>query len=85
MKKIQRTGVIREYDMHSPSVKIGYGFLSLLCMIMVVLAIFPLVWVVLLGAGGTGSQGGWWSWCFPARGFSPSLRCIFQPSTQFGS
>ena len=45
----------------------------------------PLVWAVLLGAGGTGSQGGWWSWCFPVRGFSPPLRNIFQSSTQFGS
>ena len=49
MKKIQRTGVIREYDMHSTSVKAGYGFIIFLCCLMVVLAVFPLVWVTLAG------------------------------------
>ena len=49
MSKTQRTGVIREYDMHSPSVRVGYGFILLLCGIMVVIALFPLVWVILAG------------------------------------
>ncbi len=49
MKKLQRTGVIRDYDMHSTSVRIGYGFIYVLCLIMVVVAVFPLVWVVLAG------------------------------------
>ena len=49
MKNIQRTGVIRDYDMHSTSVKIGYGFILFLCGLMVVLAVFPLIWVVLAG------------------------------------
>ena len=49
MSKTQRTGVIREYDMHSPSVKVGYGFVLFLCGIMVIIALFPLVWVILAG------------------------------------
>ena len=49
MKNVQRTGVIREYDMHSASVKVGYGFILFCCAIMVILSVFPLVWVVLAG------------------------------------
>ena len=49
MDKTQRTGVIREYDMHSPSVRVGYGFILFLCGIMVIVALFPLVWVILAG------------------------------------
>ena len=49
MKNSQRTGVIREYDMHSPSVRIGYGVIIFFCILMVVLAVFPLFWVVLAG------------------------------------
>ncbi len=49
MKSAQRTGVIREYDMHSASVKTGYGFILLFCLLTVVLALFPLVWVFLAG------------------------------------
>lgn len=49
MKNAQRTGVIRDYDMHSPSVRIGYGVILFLCVLMVILAVFPLLWVVLAG------------------------------------
>ncbi|MBQ4075147.1 MAG: carbohydrate ABC transporter permease [Clostridia bacterium] len=49
MKKTQYTGVIREYDMHSVSVKVGYGFIIFLCILMAVIALFPLVWVILAG------------------------------------
>lgn len=49
MRKLQRTGVIRDYDMHSTSVKIGYGFIYILCAFMVLVAVFPLFWVVLAG------------------------------------
>ncbi len=49
MSNPQRTGVIREYDMHSPSVKVGYGLVLFLCGIMVIIALFPLVWVILAG------------------------------------
>jgi len=49
MEKNQRTGVIREYDMHSPSVRAGYGFILFLCGIMVIIALFPLIWVILAG------------------------------------
>ena len=49
MKSAQRTGVIREYDMHSASVKIGFGFILLFCVLTVILALFPLAWVFLAG------------------------------------
>ena len=49
MKKIQRTGVIRDYDMHAPGVRIGYGLILATCILMVVLAVFPLIWVTLAG------------------------------------
>ena len=49
MKKAQHTGVIREYDLHAASVKIGYGFILFLCILMVVVAVFPLVWVTMAG------------------------------------
>lgn len=49
MKKIPRTGVIRDYDMHSTAVKIGYGFIYAVCIFMVIVAVFPLFWVVLAG------------------------------------
>ena len=49
MKKVQYTGVIREYDMHSTSVRIGYGVIHFLCLLMTIVAIFPLIWVILAG------------------------------------
>ncbi len=49
MHKKQRTGVIRDYDMHSLSVRIGYGLIYGLCIVMMVFAVFPLIWVVLAG------------------------------------
>ena len=49
MKKLQHTGVIREYDLHSHSVKAGYGVIIFLCCLVVVLAVFPLIWVILAG------------------------------------
>ena len=49
MDQKQRSGVIREYDLHSPSVRVGYGFILFLCGVMVVVALFPLVWVMLAG------------------------------------
>ena len=49
MKKLPRTGVIRDYDMHSPSVKIGYGIVVFFCCLMVLVAVFPLIWVALAG------------------------------------
>ena len=49
MSKLPRTGVIRDYDMHSLSVRIGYGVIYGLCLVMTVFALFPLLWVVLAG------------------------------------
>jgi len=49
MSKTQRTGVIREYDMHSPSVRAGYVGIIFLCLLMVAVAVFPLIWVILAG------------------------------------
>ena len=49
MKNIQHTGVIREYDLHARSVKTGYAFTILMCFLMVIVAVFPLIWVILAG------------------------------------
>ena len=49
MKTVPRTGVIREYDLHSTSVRIGYGVILFLCAVMVIVSLFPLCWVVLAG------------------------------------
>lgn len=49
MKNIQHTGVIREYDLHARSVKAGYACIIFLCILMVVVAVFPLLWVILAG------------------------------------
>ena len=49
MKSAQRTGVIREYDLHSGSVKVGLAIIVALCLLMVVIAVFPLIWVILAG------------------------------------
>ena len=49
MKKKQHTGVIREYDLHSAPVKLGYAGILLLCALVVVVAVFPLLWVTLAG------------------------------------
>ena len=49
MSRTQRSGVIRDYDMHSFSVRAGYGLIIFLCILMVVIAVFPLVWVTLAG------------------------------------
>ena len=49
MKPTQRTGVIRDYDMHSGSVRVGYAVIVALCLLMVVIAVFPLIWVILAG------------------------------------
>ena len=48
-KPLQRTGVIRNYDMSSVAVRIGYAIIYVLCAIMVVFAVFPLIWVILAG------------------------------------
>ena len=48
-RQLPRTGVIREYDMRSGSVRAGYRIILFLCCLMVVVAIFPLVWVIFAG------------------------------------
>ncbi len=47
--RIERTGVIRDYDMHSVPVRIWYASIYAICIIMSVVAVFPLIWVVLAG------------------------------------
>ena len=49
MTSIRRTGVIREYDMHASSVRFGYGLIIFLCILTVIIAVFPLIWVILAG------------------------------------
>ncbi len=48
-KMIPRTCVIREYDMHSTSVKAWYAVIYILCILMGIIAVFPLVWVIMAG------------------------------------
>lgn len=48
-RQLPRTGVIREYDMRSGSVRAGYRIILFLCCLIVVVAIFPLVWVIFAG------------------------------------
>lgn len=47
--KTPRSGIIRDYDMKSQAVQIGYGFIYAVCFIMVIICIFPLIWVILAG------------------------------------
>jgi len=51
MKKaaIQRTGVIREFDLKSPGAKIGLVCVYLLCAVIVIVSLFPMFWVVMAG------------------------------------
>ena len=46
---VHRTGVIREYDLHSKAVRIAIGVIYAICIVMVVIAVFPIVWVFLAG------------------------------------
>lgn len=43
----KRDGAIRGYDMHSPKARVLSIIIMLLCMLMVVIALFPVVWVFL--------------------------------------
>jgi multiple sugar transport system permease protein len=49
MNGIKRTGVIREYDLRSTSVKIGLVFIYLACAVILVVSVFPIIWVFLAG------------------------------------
>jgi len=49
MGKQVRTGVIRDYDVKSPGVKVGIGFIYLICIVVVVVSLFPIVWVSFAG------------------------------------
>jgi len=49
MEKQVRSGVIRDYDTKSASVKIGIGFVYLICAVVVVVSLFPIFWVVMAG------------------------------------
>ncbi|OQB21961.1 MAG: L-arabinose transport system permease protein AraQ [Firmicutes bacterium ADurb.Bin182] len=44
-----RTGVIREYDMNTPGVKAGLAVIYAICIVMVIVSCFPILWVVLAG------------------------------------
>jgi len=48
MKPI-RSGVIRDYDVKSPSVKIGIGIIYIICIVVVVVSLFPIFWVAMAG------------------------------------
>lgn len=42
-------GVIRAYDLEKPRIKLFYGFLTLICVLAVIISILPLVWLILGG------------------------------------
>lgn len=44
-----RTGVIREYDIHAPGVKAGLVVIYAICIVMVIVSCFPILWVLLAG------------------------------------
>lgn len=44
-----RTGVIREYDLHSMAVHVAIGVIYAICIVMVIIAVFPIIWVFLAG------------------------------------
>ena len=45
--KIKDEGVIRSFDMGSPAVKITAIVIFILCLVMVLIAVFPPIWVFL--------------------------------------
>lgn len=47
--KSKKDGAIRDYDMHSPSVRVGYTCVIILCFLIVVICVFPAIWVLLAG------------------------------------
>jgi len=49
MKRIERTGVIRDFDAQTTGMKIGIGLVYAACIVIVILSLFPLVWAILSG------------------------------------
>jgi len=47
--KQQRTGVIRDYDMKTPSAKISLVFVYTFCAVIVLVSLFPIFWVSMAG------------------------------------
>lgn len=48
-KKHKTDGAIRDYDLRSPKVKVLYTAIILICFIIVIICVFPAVWVLLAG------------------------------------
>lgn len=49
MNRIQRTGVIRDFDLGSKSVKIGLFLVYAACVVIFLVSVFPILWVFLAG------------------------------------
>lgn len=49
MSDNRRTGVIRDYDLRSKSVRVGLVFVYLACAVIFLVAVFPIIWVILAG------------------------------------
>lgn len=47
--KSKKDGAIRDYDMHSPKAKILYISIIIACIIVVIVSVFPAIWVLLAG------------------------------------
>ena len=48
-KSDARTGVVRDFDSKTTSVRIGLGAVYIICALLVVISLFPIVWVILAG------------------------------------
>lgn len=47
MHDMNRTGIIRQYDLGSPAVKGGIGLIYILCIAIAIISMFPAIWVFL--------------------------------------
>ncbi|MDR2599257.1 MAG: carbohydrate ABC transporter permease [Oscillospiraceae bacterium] len=47
--KKERTGVIRNFDMKSPGAKVALVIIYILCVVIVVVSLFPIFWVIMAG------------------------------------
>ena len=47
--RTKNEGVIRAYDLRKPRIKVLYVFLTLICIVAVVISILPLIWTILGG------------------------------------
>lgn len=47
--KTKKDGAIRDYDLRSPKIRVIYALIHVVCLLVVIICIFPAVWVMLAG------------------------------------